>query len=324
MNKNIVIVGLGQLGSRHLQSVASVKETCEVYIVDPSMTNVNRAVIRFKQMPGWDKHSLHTLTSIEDLSLSFIDVLIISTNSNVRKSIVKHFLLSTKLRYVILEKFLFQSHVEYDEISLILFDKKNVRVFVNCPRRLNEQYQKIAEYLRESKETFHMEVDGSNWGLGCNGIHFIDLFSFFTGQTNIKWISRLDNEILQSKRDGYIEFTGKMYGIDCKGNMISLASSFDNSKAISIKVSNSRFTLTIDEDLHVSKRINGELEETYPINLRLQSELTSQVIEQLFRESSCNLTPYSESAALHKNYLTALLTHYQDVKNVNIEKCPIT
>ena len=51
MNENnILIVGAGQLGSRYLQGMASLKKNCSIYIIDPSDLSLKRAKERFEEM----------------------------------------------------------------------------------------------------------------------------------------------------------------------------------------------------------------------------------------------------------------------------------
>ena len=58
---------------------------------------------------------------------------------------------------------------------------------------------------------FKLIYQYSEWGLGCNTIHFLDLFGFFLKTNKIKVShSNLDNKIYKSKREGYLEFKGSL------------------------------------------------------------------------------------------------------------------
>ena len=39
--RNILIVGAGEIGSRHLQGIAAVKEKLSISVIDPSIDSLN-------------------------------------------------------------------------------------------------------------------------------------------------------------------------------------------------------------------------------------------------------------------------------------------
>ena len=323
MKKNILIVGAGQLGSRHLQAIALLKDSCAINIIDPSTTSLNIAKSRFEEVIGHENHTISLYHDLEELTIKTIDIVIVATNSNVRSAVIKKILKTKKVIYFILEKVLFQTLREYDEIDVLL-KKGNSTAFVNCPRRMNINYQEIKNIL-SNQENVQMEVVGSKWNLGCNGIHFIDLFSFLTEEVNINWISNLDNEIIESKRNGFKEFTGNLFGIGTNKNRISLTCFNKGPSNTSIRISTPEMRFVINEDISVFKESLSSLhKEEKIINFSLQSELTNIIVKQLFETGSCMLTPYEESKKIHKPFLETLLNHYCLVKKIKIDICPIT
>ena len=67
---------------------------------------------------------------------------------------------------------MFQKEEEFD-IALNWFVEKNIRAWVNCPRRLFNIYQKIKNEIID-EDIITMTVFGGEWGLACNAIHYID------------------------------------------------------------------------------------------------------------------------------------------------------
>ncbi|OLS19108.1 MAG: Alanine dehydrogenase [Candidatus Heimdallarchaeota archaeon LC_2] len=80
----IGIIGAGQIGSRHLQAIAKLTETTNIYIVDTSTDSLNIAKQRFKEIVNNEAEiSTSYLTNQMDLPAE-LDIVIVSTNSNIR------------------------------------------------------------------------------------------------------------------------------------------------------------------------------------------------------------------------------------------------
>lgn len=81
--KNIVIVGSGQLGSRHLQGVLKYnKEKLAVYVMDPSQDALEVSKERATEVDH--NHELHFITNIQNYPKE-AEVAIVATNFNVRE-----------------------------------------------------------------------------------------------------------------------------------------------------------------------------------------------------------------------------------------------
>ena len=165
--KKVAIIGAGQLGSRHLQGLKSAKNELAIYVMDQSNDSLKLAEERYNQVNdnGFAK-DVHFVTSMEMLPKD-LEVVIIATGSIPRAMLTKALLEHSDVKYLILEKILFPRLDEYEEIQEVII-KKNVKAWVNCPRRLFAYYQKLHGMI---DSPFEMTVDGSNWGLCCNSIH---------------------------------------------------------------------------------------------------------------------------------------------------------
>jgi predicted dehydrogenase len=178
--KRILLIGAGQLGSRHLQALAALHEEAIIEVVDPTRENLEIAKKRFEQISGFEKHYLNLHDSIASLDKTAVNLAIIATNSSVRSEVIKELLNHLQVKFMVLEKFLFQKAKEYSEIGNLL-NEKGVVTYVNCTRRLFVDYQKIKNSITGAKVVY-MDVVGNEWGLGCNGVHFIDLFQWLSNQ----------------------------------------------------------------------------------------------------------------------------------------------
>lgn len=322
---NIILIGTGGIGSRHLQALGLIKEPARIQIFDMSDAAMDAAQALFEKNAG----AMLKLERVKDMSalMPEADVAIIATGSASRRALCETLLESCKVRYLILEKVLFQRLADYKDMEA-LFTKKGCKVFVNCPRRMNELYVALADELKGERDiTFR--IDGSNWGLACNAIHYLDLIAFITGSADgfELDVSGLDGEILQSKRKGYIELTGTVTGKSrgCTGFVLTSLSEQGTPSVVTISTPRRRIVIKEAERSYID--IGGVINpppvcSTY--KGRYQSELTNLVVEQLMRGGTCQLTPYSESVKLHKPFISAVLEHLNKRSGEETDICPIT
>jgi hypothetical protein len=161
---NIALIGAGQLGSRHLQGLAKIQFLSKIYVIDPD---------------------------VQALELA-----------RDRAAIIKSVLSKCAVRNFIFEKILFQKEKDYFEISELL-KQKGINAWVNCPRRLFNGFRLLKELFSKNEPIF-LSVTGGNWGLGCNSIHFIDLFAFITEDYDIELSMQfLSPVLLESNRSGF-------------------------------------------------------------------------------------------------------------------------
>lgn len=324
--KNIVIVGSGQLGSRHLQGVLKYnKEKLDVYVIDPSKDALVASRERAAEVEH--EHVLHFTCDLEDCP-SEVEIAIVATNSNVRERVTIDLLKITNLKYLILEKVLFQELEAYDRFSKEV-SNYNVKIYVNHPRRLTSTYLKIANEIKKIKARSYFSIVGEFWDLGCNSLHMIDLFVFLSN-SKLKCINTdgVDDAIIHSKRKGYVEFTGTITGIMENNDSFAL-SSFPGKRGpltLQIATVGNRWFIQEGETkafLHLGSENNYAVAQ-YDFFQEFQSNLTTQIIDNLLRNIECGLPSYEQAAHSHKIFIEALLEKYNAMANLNETKCPIT
>ena len=296
--KNIAIIGAGQLGSRHLQALAKVKENITLYIVDPSEQSLKTSQDRFYEVNDLNKKLICT-QSINALPKE-IEFVVISTNSKQRLGVLKELIAHARVKYLLLEKFLFPLIDEYEEASTIL-QSVSTKVYVNCTRRMWTSYQHLKLQL-DNKEQITFNVSGVNWNLASNSIHFLDVFLYLVDE-NYADIdhSSLDNEIVENKRPGYIEFTGTLKAVTPKGHQLILTSDISGVEPINITVTSNNKHYKIYE----TEQRMLENDEEKAFEIYHQSNLTNKVYEQLQQRGSCSLVDYAASANEHLLLLNA-------------------
>lgn len=320
---NIAIIGAGQLGSRHLQGLKSAPVSMRIQLVDPSEDSLEKAKERYEQIETNPQiEAIEYLTEINQLAAE-LDVVIVATGSKPRSAILVELLSKKTVRNLILEKVLFPVVEQYDQIYHLLQAKGLLdRTWVNCPRRVFEGYRRLRTELQPAVHVIY-EKTGVNWGLGCNTIHFIDHYAFLTGDTVFSPfdVSGLDPVIHDSKRTGYVEFTGTIVGHTNRGNTLRITS------AAQEEIPN-LLTITADGVLYEVDETTGQIEKEGQlwghVEMKYQSALTGGIVEQLLCRDSCELTPYVDSVRFHLAYLQPLVAYYNKLTGKNEDNCPIT
>lgn len=324
-SNSILLVGAGQLGSRHLQGLARVCIPVSISVVDPSNASLKTAWERFAEMESNSNITeINFHTDILEAPDS-IDLAVIATGANVRADVLANLVATKQVRNIVLEKFLFQNESDFEIVGELLH-KHHVNAFVNCPRRLYPFYREL-KTLIQGKSPITLNVDGSNWGLGCNIIHFLDLFAFLTGNCSIEFDDlSLDSSIQESKRPGFVEFTGTVKGGNARGDRFEITSDIDLGSPIRITIGAGNRRIEISESagsaLFFENAAGTETHETFTVPY--QSQLTGEVAQEILMNGTCGLTTYDESMQLHLPVLKTLLEHLNKVSGKQYTHCPIT
>ena len=111
--KNIALIGVGQLGSRHLQALAKIDIPVILQIVDPNTDSLKLAQGKYLEIPkNHNIHSIDFLTKIDELTAN-LDLCIIATNSDVRFKVFQELVSKKKVPYIVFEKIVFQSEKQF-------------------------------------------------------------------------------------------------------------------------------------------------------------------------------------------------------------------
>ena len=316
--KTILIVGAGQLGSRHLQGVKLSANELDIWVYDLSRDSLKIAEERYNQIKSPNFKSVHFVNDFKNIPVC-IDVAIIATSSKPRYCIVKELLYSHNIKFMVLEKFLFPRINDYEEIGFLL-EQNGTRAFVNCTRRMFAVYSIIKENIDFTKPIV-MEYRGKDWGLCCNSIHMIDIFMMLTNENDFDInIEELIPEVIDSKRSGYVELRGLINITTAKQNKLVLSSTIDFDEVPLIKIKNNDREIILNES-------TGELlieKKRYCYPLAYQSAVSGIVVDSLLTLGTCPLTPYHTSANYHKLFLKTIASFINKLKGWTSDSCPIT
>lgn len=298
-NRKILIIGAGQIGSRHLQSLKAVKMPLEITVVDSSENSLDTAKERYGAINTSGGNHVLNYTDKIPVSLKFVDIAIIATTSGPRAALTKEFLKNNRAKYLILEKILFQKKTDYVQIDKLLKARK-VKAWVNCPMRMMPFYAGFKKEFNRKKITYVLY--GNRSGMATDLIHHVDFISFLTGSSDLKVDTKLlDKKIKKSKHKGYFEITGSLsiffrngsqliIRCDAEGQSPKIIEIFDSEKRYAILESGGKAM--------VSKSPDWKMKEI-EFSLPYQSRLTTTLIENLLSKGACELPTFKESAKLH-------------------------
>lgn len=322
--KTSLIIGAGQLGSRHLQGLVKYLGQLEIYVLDPSIDSLKIAQERETEITH--KHKITYTESWETVPV-FFDLVIVATNANIRESVINKLLVHHKVRFLILEKVLFQELEAYQRVHDLLV-KYNVITYVNHPRRMFESYINIKVNIEINCQSI-FNVVGGNWGLGCNTLHFLDLFVYLSGKKLLDInINSIDDELLESSRKGFKEFSGTLTGHLIDGSFLSITSLKGESSPISVTIFNNEQRFIIQEggtpQTFVLEKTNLFNCKNDSFKVQYQSELTTNIAVGLLENDFCLLPTYDEARHTHELFLTKMLEKYNKITGLQATILPVT
>jgi len=326
--KKIVIIGVGQLGSRHLQGITSTTQEMEIELIEPYIPMQKIALERYEDMPK-NEHikSITFIDNINKLS-NDIDLVIVATTANVRCDVVDQLLDTKKVKNIILEKVLFQKYEDYNHF-MKRFKELDINVWVNHPRRLFSFYDQFMPQLRESSQiSYH--VQGGEWGMACNALHFLDHLQMIQSNNyspiNID-TTMLLSEVVESKRQGCYEVYGTLSGSIGNGSF-SLTCTKGEILPTTISIMSDTVRIVVDEYKGVAmiaKKENDWKLELYKEKIvSYQSELTGLVTDEILLKGTCSLPTYSEASSLHKPFIKAMQDKIEMELVQKFGLCPIS
>lgn len=316
---NVALIGAGNIGQRYLQAMLSGRfERGGIYVVDPSQSALEKA----REVVAGSLKNVEFLNDIEALPET-IDCAAVTTTSVVRKEIVQRLLKEKNVKNLILEKFLFPYERDYKEVKQLL-DKKGVKSWVNCTRRAQKPYKRLRELLLNC-ESMQIVISGSDWGMGCNSIHFLDLISYLANSLEIKIeIDGLNNKIIASKREGYKEIAGTIRGSIGKCSDFSITCYENGEVPLTIYISTEQGNILINETKQKLYILDKQGEwRSEEFGLLYISQVMDKVIKDILDKESCDLITYEESSIIHLALQTKL-TKFFEKDGVDKGFCPIT
>ncbi|MDP6078089.1 MAG: hypothetical protein QF638_07870 [Acidimicrobiales bacterium] len=325
----VLIMGGGQLGSRHLQGLARCRHRLEVHVVDPEDVALKLAASRWALAEGIETcHEVRFQPSIVGLPAE-LDVAIVATTAENRPLVVEELVNHVTIGSWVLEKVLAQSHEGLDRLCNALGHSSDV--WVNTWARTTGWYETIRAAI--GKGPLSVEVEGESWGMACNAVHFLDLIAWWTGEQLVSVdCSKLDPRWQPAKRPGHFEPSGELRANYASGTTalfrstppeIDAPAGTDPIERMTIDTATSHWVIDrpfSETDGKASddagNRITGHIE--------LQSQRTGPLVDEILSTGRCDLPDLATSVAQHRRFLTGLLLAFPPLVGVDPDRVPIT
>lgn len=197
----ILIVGFGSIGYRYFEAINKISlPVIKLFIVDKKIKSLTKNL-------DFNIKSIKTFENLKNLPKK-VNLCIISTTCQNRHILLKKIINETDCENLILEKPLTQSPNELLKLNIVLKNMKNI--WVNTDRRSLDIYKFVKSKIC-FKNKILMRVQGNNWGICCNSLHFVDLFNFLTNKYLFKIEEKSTFTWFPAKRKGFKELdNGKL------------------------------------------------------------------------------------------------------------------
>lgn len=241
--KTAYLSGLGIMGRRHLKGL--VRSGANVVAFDPDPVSHAKAASDLAA----DGLPSTSLTCVNELPAGQFDAAIFSETAAWRHENLSRFLSRSRAARFLLEKPL-SSNPDCVEAYPSLFAKADVSleaVSVNFPRRLWGITHKLRE-LSAFSGCVQMTINGGAFGLGCNGIHYLDMFLFLAGadHADIQYCE-LDKAMVASGRGSQFADYGGRFLLRSGNINLFCATGANSSAPVMLTVRGDHFLAMVDE-----------------------------------------------------------------------------
>ncbi|WP_397411239.1 hypothetical protein [Polaromonas sp.] len=315
---SVLVSGAGQLGSRYLQGLATCRHPLDIHVHDVQPAALALAEQRWQEVAALSTaHTVSFQAAVAALPREF-DVAIVATTARARPQLVREIAEHSAVRYWVLEKVLAQSEAGLDDILACTQPSRGA--WVNTPRRMLPWHHQIAEHLvRNGAMT--MTVDGGFWGLACNSIHFLDLFSWWTGETlEAVDCAGLADHWIEGKRAGNWEVLGSIEARFSGGSTMRIHAQ-QGEVFYTFELVDGEQVWRMTEQTGTAVRSDG-LE--VPGRIPFQSELSGDLVVALLTTGYCGLPSVAQSVAMHRIFIRGLLLHWRQTMDPGASLLPIT
>ena len=308
--KSILIIGLGNIGLRHAESIIK-KNEFNLDILDINKNKINSFK---KKILGFNKN-LNFYNNINKINSNY-DLVIIATNSLNRDILIREIIKKTKFSKLIIEKIVFQN-IDLYQKYIDIFKKHKIKCWVNCSNRFMDSFIKLKKYFKKN-EPITMLIYGDKWNMASNFVHYVDLFSFFINDTKLKvQILNLSKKVIKSKHKYCYEFTGNLSLISSNKSTLILERTNDNlDHTIKIYSKNFNFELNKNNKNAYIKKINKGLKKIN-FEIPLQSEMTNNLCISILKNNNEPLSNLKNHYLMNKDLFVKIKNHY---KSININK----
>lgn len=320
---NILLIGSGNVGSRHLQALVKIPFKIQIDIIEPKKSAKELSISRLNEINYDEKTTLIVWHDLYNSKIPKSNVVIVATLSKGRSDLLNKLIMDGHTR-ILSEKILCQSKSEFDKI-IKTCKKYDAKIWVNTNPRCFASYKKLKKLIPKHSQVNMIVNSNPELGMGTNAIHYIDLFSWLNDNYDIKLDGAHLLDLLPNKRGkDFIEFSGTVIGI-LKNHAIFVMSFLDNyPKNATVKISTNTFDFYVDETAGTLLQIKKNKYKSEKFTFEHVSSLTKKIVMDIITSDSCCLPTISESYDGHLELFKIFNHHIFKKTKKRVHLCPIT
>ena len=326
--RHVLIVGCGQLGSRHLQAVASLPQVAQIEVVDPRREALSCGRTRLDEAPDRQPMmSIRWLSSLDEAT-SGGDLCIVATQAQGRCQLMREIVQRCGYRRFLLEKIVGQSIREIEELEQFL-RVRECAAWVNLKTRAYPIHQRAKQRL-DPAEPLLFSALGGNHGLANNGVHTADLFAFYDGASRIDLVGASIDPVLHPSKRGeqVFDLSGTLQGATEKGSHFTLSYARDHAQSEVLSITTRRYRCVVDHMNRWAVESDASTKWNWrPVPFEddiLVSHMTKAFVTDILASGRCDLPTLAESLAAHRFILGALQPTFSELFEQSVEYCPVT
>jgi hypothetical protein len=309
---NVMIVGLGNIGFRHLQAITNTNMNISLYLVDISEYNINNCKSYLKNNSICDYKFYSNIREINNPII--FHIIILSTCSDIRIKLIEDLSNNSCIKIInnlVLEKIIFTNYNDFIVMEKLLSEKinlKNIYCSSDWYNRFN--FKELSQKINLYKSKIH--IKGNNWGLACNSIHgimcLLKIFNNFELKTK-------DIKIVDAKRHGFKEIKGILYNDNI---IIEDTENQESFLSIEIITENNKILIKQNKNKLLFSEYINNIEQEYEINDQYLSEYYINQYKSMLYYDEVKLVNYQTSKLGHKILISTLNTIFKDYDNLPI------
>lgn len=325
----ILLVGCGEIGSRHLQAVVRLPRVTRIEIVDPRPEACALGRARVAEVPDrCPSTELRWFSSLEQASRGGA-LCIVATQANGRSALVRDVAEKLGYRTFLLEKIVTQSVRELEEL-VAYARQRELSVWVNFMTRAYPVFKRVKQLIDPAEPIVFSSI-GGNRGLATNGMHDADLFAYFDGSSRIEpaGCALVDPILHPSKRGRAVfDMSGTLHGCTEKGSQMTLSYMQGHQGWPYIMIATPRYRWVVDHVQHTaaeSDAASGWAWRVVPCECNIfVSQMTTIFASGILVSGRCDLPTLEESLVAHRFILGELQPHFNRLMEREMDLCPVT
>lgn len=320
----ISLIGCGDVGSRHLQAILKLGGPLRIQVVEREQAAMEKARLRAAEVALPTEATIEWYETPEALAPA--DLTIVATLAVGRADLISR-LLDRGDRRFLLEKVVFQSAEEFSRI-LDAFAHHGAKGWVNCPRRYYPFYVQLHEELQGTAPVI-VQVSAGNRGLGCNAIHYVDLFEYLTGRLPVSIDGALLLDGVQSNRRSaeLVEFSGTLSGVTTERDTLEITFAPAPLPTTLVGIASTVLSAFADEAADFALRSDPGKDRGWceiEFGHRHVSDVTTSIVADILETDHCKLATLARSADMHRLLFDAFNSHLERETGRRPVLCPIT